>query len=1260
MAILLRQRILSIATGFVLFAALVLGGGQPSVSLASAIQSTGAVSITPDQMVLTGDVVTRANCIAADVCSWVNSSPAGSIILGVYPASSTPEAWDGGSASLTFPLNGYTNPTVMVLNISWLDANGKGLHSPLKNSTAVITWDGASVWGMRTLTVGENGDYYAAQHTPIQTTLVISGDKTHTLTISVPPQTAWDISQITLTPYAYPAQLRGIGYSPYRDCQTPGGTTLPTQAQILEDLTRLSHTANAVRTYASTGINASIPALANSLGLRVYAGAWLNPGSDDNAEINGLIQLAKNSHMDGAIVGNEYYLRNRTPAYLTYLAQKIDYVKSQIPAGIPVMTAEVDDVMFRWQNGQVSINPDYKPILDRVDWVMVHIYPFWSGKPVTGAAQYTVDHYNKIKALIQQTYPGKNKRVVIGETGWPSAGSANGEAVPSLANQRLFMLQFMALAEKEGVEYFYFDAFDELWKIEESGHVGQNWGYSYADRTAKHPEYGVLLPGGLLPVQSAAADVQTVNPETALKAGSTPVWTVYDEWPEDPNSFVPSGWVGDLDHINIYACDRSDPYSGEMAIRASFTPGGAKGWGGVYWQYPENNWGNLEKGINLSQANKLTFWAKGEKGGEKINFFVGGIGTQNDAYPDSLRPPVNTGFLQLSDHWQQYTINLYGQNLSHVIGGFGWVTDQCANPQGAVFYLDQIQFETDPSLLPPPGHGDTFPIYTDAGAKDNHFVPGGFMDAAANPQNIEFSECWADNPHSGQTSIRVKYTNNPAPGQYGGGVYWLDQAENWGNRPGGIDLTGVKHLIFWARSDTPWTQIKILIGGVGYDTSGGVSHCNLPTGQYPDSVCPGITKTFTLTSEWERYFIDLTLYPRDYRHTIGGFGFYLQGSATFYLDDIYYTFDGPANPRHGMPIDVAVDPQNGLAYVVNQGSGDVWALNGQGETRLIKLPASDCPEATAYGACLNMVSVSPFNHKAYIGQWMVDKLNILDSLDVIGWVYGGQGPAGIVPSPYADTLYALDKWGETVTVIKGDNDLLRIPASEPNAGCVSPLDKNAYIANSGAANVLVIHDTTLAATIDVGLMPIAAACAADGKVYIVNGGASPASVSIISGQKVTSTVNIGQGTTSLGVDGYWGIKLDGSTNIIAVNDQNGDVFVSNWRDDTVSVINNSIKIADIKVGHHPNAIGFYAPTQTLYVANTGDDTVSVIRNRQVIATLPVGIYPIALAINPATGDVFVANRDSNSVTILRDVAVVHTSWMMDYFLPILVAGKIEP
>lgn len=178
-----------------------------------------------------------------------------------------------------------------------------------------------------------------------------------------------------------------------------------------------------------------------------------------------------------------------------------------------------------------------------------------------------------------------------------------------------------------------------------------------------------------------------------------------------------------------------------------------------------------------------------------------------------------------------------------------------------------------------------FPLYTDWQDPGNHYAATGWMGDATIPGSISFSENWPDNPHSGQTAIKVVYI----PQDLGwAGIYWLHPANNWKGSEEGYDLTGAKRLTFWARSDTPDTLIKFLIGGIGYKLNDMGINCDEPSGLYPDSLCPPLEVMITLTPAWTKYSIDLT--DQDLSRVVGGFGWTTKQEATFYIDDIMYEF----------------------------------------------------------------------------------------------------------------------------------------------------------------------------------------------------------------------------------------------------------------------------------------------------------------------------------------------------------------------------------
>ena len=190
---------------------------------------------------------------------------------------------------------------------------------------------------------------------------------------------------------------------------------------------------------------------------------------------------------------------------------------------------------------------------------------------------------------------------------------------------------------------------------------------------------------------------------------------VYTEYDNPDNlffykaAFFSDGGLAYLSAMNEQ--DTENVHSGSTDIRCQFEVR-TDNWGGWYFQNgvvsPEaealvENWGTVPNaGLDLSPYSKLTFWARGDEGGEQVQFFCLGIGrdSQTDAtqaaypYPDSS-PKQSTKYLKLNKEWTQYTIDLKGCDLSYVLGGFGWATSAAKNSgrSSIAFCLDDIVYE---------------------------------------------------------------------------------------------------------------------------------------------------------------------------------------------------------------------------------------------------------------------------------------------------------------------------------------------------------------------------------------------------------------------------------------------------------------------------------------------------------------------------------------------------------------------------------------
>jgi len=169
------------------------------------------------------------------------------------------------------------------------------------------------------------------------------------------------------------------------------------------------------------------------------------------------------------------------------------------------------------------------------------------------------------------------------------------------------------------------------------------------------------------------------------------VFYIYSDKGSRLNHFAPSGWMGDWGDIKINDGDTEGCVDGKTCFKVTYVAKGAQGanWAGMFWQQPPNNWGDKPGGFDISQMKRLTFWARGAEGGEKIaEFKVGGItGEHGDSDAQSIGP------ITLTKDWKKYTIDLADKNLTHVIGGFCWAASRDDNPNGFTLYLDEVRFE---------------------------------------------------------------------------------------------------------------------------------------------------------------------------------------------------------------------------------------------------------------------------------------------------------------------------------------------------------------------------------------------------------------------------------------------------------------------------------------------------------------------------------------------------------------------------------------
>lgn len=153
--------------------------------------------------------------------------------------------------------------------------------------------------------------------------------------------------------------------------------------------------------------------------------------------------------------------------------------------------------------------------------------------------------------------------------------------------------------------------------------------------------------------------------------------------------FNVTGWLG-VPQAKITAAGCPTRAPGLLGLAkcwvATYSPMADGGmFGGILWQYPDNNWGALPGRIIPAGATKVSFyaWAPAADVGKTVKFEAG--------YPDTDGFQVFTT-VTLKATPTAYTIPLTGVDYTckSVRLGFEWFSDSAT---GATFYIDNIQWQ---------------------------------------------------------------------------------------------------------------------------------------------------------------------------------------------------------------------------------------------------------------------------------------------------------------------------------------------------------------------------------------------------------------------------------------------------------------------------------------------------------------------------------------------------------------------------------------
>ena len=286
----------------------------------------------------------------------------------------------------------------------------------------------------------------------------------------------WAIGRPIALPDAPSARIACVSYAPFRKA---GETPLDSHAfvsreRIDADLRTLSQRFDCVRTYSQGQGLSAVPEIAERYGMKVLLGIWLGSDKKANAQqVQMGIAIARKypQVLRGVIVGNEVLLRGDLSAKA--LAGYLHEVRAAVT--VPVSYADVWEFWLR-----------HPQLADSVDYLTIHILPYWEDTPVP--PERAVQHVAEVYAKVQRAFPGRE--VMIGETGWPSAGRPRQAASASVVNEARYLREFLNYAASVHMPYNVIEAFDQPWKRAQEGTVGGYWGIFDAHARPKFPMQG--------------------------------------------------------------------------------------------------------------------------------------------------------------------------------------------------------------------------------------------------------------------------------------------------------------------------------------------------------------------------------------------------------------------------------------------------------------------------------------------------------------------------------------------------------------------------------------------------------------------------------------------------------------------------------------------------------------------------------------------------------------------------------------------------
>ncbi len=305
----------------------------------------------------------------------------------------------------------------------------------------------------------------------------------------------------------FPCQFRGINYGPFhKDGQDPGAHTPIPADQIKDDL-RLISQANFryVKTYAVDDGLHRVVDLASTFypDLRICVGVHESSNNHDDlsdphstkSQLITAIDLANTyNNVLAIVVGQECFTGDARaggyPISVPQLANDLAFVRNGLLPSRRNQVILTTCLSFGAAHGDNSdsngkLRDQLLAKSENIDIWMINTYPFYKPGGQDCSEQAVRENLDWNYYEFIGIYGDTGKQILVGEHGWPSAGADYGISHPSIGNEsRYFQFASRWFAERNW-SHFYFEMFDEPWKLGEPGEIGPHWGLYYKNGTPK-------------------------------------------------------------------------------------------------------------------------------------------------------------------------------------------------------------------------------------------------------------------------------------------------------------------------------------------------------------------------------------------------------------------------------------------------------------------------------------------------------------------------------------------------------------------------------------------------------------------------------------------------------------------------------------------------------------------------------------------------------------------------------------------------------